>query len=107
MIHELRHYIPLPGKGPAMTDRFRVHVLPLFRKLNVKLVDFWQPLDEDGFWYVLEWPDEATAKATLGSITATEDWKRAKALTEADGPLIEKVESRFCRRPDWITPAYR
>ncbi len=108
MIHELRHYVPLPGKNQAMIDRFKVHVIPVFKKLNVKMLDFWVTEDEsDGFWYVLEWPDAETGKETLAGIADSPDWQKVKALTEKDGPLIHKIESRFCRRPNWVAPAYR
>jgi hypothetical protein len=105
LIHELRQYVPAPGKGEALSRRFRDSTLALFRKLDFKVVDFWETTDGSGeIWYVMEWPSEAAMKAAWDDFRANPEWVAAKKATEADGPLVQKIQSYPLRRPAYFRP---
>jgi hypothetical protein len=105
LIYELRQYVPAPGKAEALTRRFRENTLPLFRKLNFKVVDFWEATDGKGeFWYVVEWPDAATMKTAWDDFRANPEWIATKKATEADGPLVASLQAHTLRRASYFKP---
>jgi len=105
LIYELRQYIPTPGKAEALSRRFRDSTLALFRKLDFKVVDFWETTDGNGeLWYVMEWPDEAAMKAAWDAFRTNPEWVSTKKVTEAEGPLVQKLQSYTLRRPAYFKP---
>lgn len=105
MIHELRQYIPAKGKAELLSRRFRESTLDLFKELRFRVVDFWEATDGTGqIWYVVEWADTDEMKTAWDSFRAHPKWMTAKAATEADGPLVEKIQSFVLRRPPYFEP---
>jgi hypothetical protein len=94
MIYELRRYVPAAGKAAAMAARFRDHTAPLLKKLGKSVVASWESADGNGeVWYVIAYDSLEDCKATTAAFLSSEEWKRAKELTEVDGPLIARVEA--------------
>jgi hypothetical protein len=93
MLYELRVYDVVPGRLPALNDRFEHVTIGFFEKYGIKVVGFWT--DEIGIsnrlTYMLAFEDAAhRAKAWAGFRTDQE--RIAKfAETERDGPLVAKV----------------
>ena len=58
MIHEVRHYICVPGRLPALLKRFETKTLALWKKHAINPVGFWTVLIGDGnneLYYLLAW----------------------------------------------------
>jgi hypothetical protein len=105
VIYELRHYVPAPGKAEALSRRFRDSTLALFRRLDFKVVDFWEAADGgEELWYVMEWPSEAAMKAAWDAFRGNLEWVATKKVTEADGPLVQKLQSYPMRRVGYFKP---
>lgn len=103
MIYELRQYIPAPGKAEALGQRFRDSTLALFRKLGFRVVDFWETTDGSGeLWYLMEWPDEAAMKSAWDGFKTNPEWVSTKKSSEADGPLVQKIQSYPLRRASYF-----
>lgn len=93
---ELRTYITPPGKLAALNARFRDHTCALFKKHGMTLVGFWTPATgptaDNTLIYVLSHASKEAAEASWKAFRADPDWIKAKAASEVDGPLTEKVE---------------
>lgn len=106
MIHELRHYVPAPGKAEALAARFRDHVFDLIRKFDLQLLDYWEDASGNGeIWYVMAWEDEDAMRAGWDRFRDDERWLAAKRDSEVDGVLVAHSRSIVLRRPNYYRPA--
>jgi hypothetical protein len=104
-VFELRTYTANPGKFEAMKNRFRDHILPLFKKHNLTVVGFWTaadaPLSENTLVYVLAHESREAAKKNWAAFSADPVRKQVWADTEKDGPINMKVESVYMNPTDF------
>lgn len=105
MIYELRTYTAAPGKLARLHERFRAVTLRQFEKHGMHVVGFWETVASEGeqpqLVYVLAFPSQAAGEAAWTAFRADEEWVRAKAASEHDGLLAEKVESQWLRPTDY------
>lgn len=98
-IFELRTYYTAPDKLATLETRFRDHTLALFEKHGLEVVAFFTPVDGDGVGstlvYLLAFENRAAAETAWASFRADPDWLAAEAASEADGPVVDRVESVF------------
>jgi NIPSNAP len=104
-VFELRTYTANPGKFEAMKNRFRDHILPLFKKHNLTVVGFWSPADapasENTLIYILAHESREAAKKNWAAFSADPVRKQVWADTEKEGPINMKVESVFMNPTDF------
>src|SRR5262245_36108210 len=104
-VFEMRTYYAAPGKMTALHARFRNHTNKLFEKHGMTLIGFWSPTDaekaEKVMIYILAYPSRTAADAAWKAFREDPDWKKAKADSEKDGVLVEKVESVFLTATDY------
>ncbi len=100
---EMRTYFAPAGKLDALHARFRDHTTKLFTKHGMTNVGYWVPKDntENKLVYLLSYPDLAAREASWKAFQDDPDWKTAKAASEVDGKLVEKVETRFLTLTDF------
>ena len=103
---EMRTYTAAPGKFEAMHARFRDHTCALFKKHGMELVGFWIPTDKDKgsdktLVYLLAHKSREAAKKSWAAFSSDPDWKKAREASEANGKLVEKVESVFLAATDY------
>lgn len=102
---ELRVYTTHPGKLDALLSRFRNHTNALFEKHGMTLVGYWVPTDEkrsqNTLIYILAYPSKEARDASWKAFQDDADWKKAKAESEANGPLVMKVDSTFMTPTDF------
>jgi hypothetical protein len=102
---ELRIYTANPGKLDALNARFRNHTNKLFVKHGMELIGYWTPADgpesENTLIYILAYPSREAREASWKAFQADPDWKTARAESEKDGRLVEKVESKFLNPTDY------
>ena len=103
---ELRTYHAAPGKLEALNARFRDHTCALFKKHGMEIVGFWIPADADKgatntLVYLLAHKSHDAAKKSWAAFSADPDWKKARADSEVNGKLTEKVESVFLAATDY------
>ena len=105
MIFELRIYHALPGKLTDLVARFRDHTDALFAQHGMKSVAYWMPLDEpqksNTFIYILQHPSREAAAANWKSFQADPAWISVKEKSEANGKLVEKIDSTFMEMADF------
>jgi hypothetical protein len=104
-VYELRTYYTHDGKLPDLLARFRNHTTKLFEKHGMTNVGYWVPLDKPGsegtLIYVLSYPDREAAKKAWEAFRNDEEWKKVRAASEANGPIVKKVDSVFMSPTDF------
>jgi hypothetical protein len=104
-VFELRTYYAAPGKMEALHARFRNHTCKLFQKHGMTLIGFWSPTipaeAEKKMIYVLAFPSQEAAERSWKAFREDPAWKAAKAASEKNGVLVEKVESVFLKATDY------
>src|SRR5262245_31849179 len=103
---EIRTYHAMPGKLEDLHARFRNHTVKLFKKHGMEIVGFWGPTDkekgsENTLVYVLAFPSREARDKAFQSFGADPDWQKARAESEKNGKLVEKVDSVFLMATDY------
>ncbi|WP_093355620.1 NIPSNAP family protein [Pseudonocardia ammonioxydans] len=98
MIYEVREYVAVPGRMPAIIKLFREVTLPLFDKHDMEVVSVGRTsLGDHSFnelVYVLQFSDLTELDAKWSSFLADADWAAALSSYEADGPLHQSIRRR-------------
>jgi hypothetical protein len=98
-VYELRVYHIAQGKAAELIARFRDHTLKLFANHGMKTLAFWVPTDEpqksEMLAYILVHPSREAATANWKAFQDDPEWKSVKEKTEANGKLVEKVDSTY------------
>jgi hypothetical protein len=102
-VFELRTYYATPGRLDDLHARFRDHTLRLLDKHGVTSIGYWTPLDnpEHQLMFVLAYPSTEARDKALQAFMADSEWQEAWRASEADGPLVSKVESVLLRVTDY------
>lgn len=102
MVYELRTYTTLPGRLPALNKRFRSYTLKFFEKYGMKNVVYLIPQDKDNtLIYLLAHQSREAADAAWKSFQADPEWKKVKEESEADGKIVDKVETMYLNPTDY------
>ena len=104
-VYELRIYHTYEGKLDDLLRRFRDHTMKLFEKHGMKNVAYWTPLDEPlkgkTLIYILEHPSREAAAANWKAFQDDPDWKSVRDKSEANGKIVEKVDSTYMALTDF------
>jgi hypothetical protein len=104
-VYELRVYHVAPGKMPDLLARFRDHTIKIFEQHGMESVAYWTPLDEpektNTLIYILRHPSREAADANWKSFRDDPNWHSVKEKSEANGKLVEKVDSTFMALTDF------
>ncbi|MCE2463187.1 MAG: NIPSNAP family protein [Dehalococcoidia bacterium] len=99
MIYELRLYETVPGRLPALNDRFAKHTVGFFKKYGVRMLGFWT--DDIGstnlLSYIVSFESSSERESTWKAFRADPDWLEVRAETEKDGPLLARVRNTIMR----------
>jgi hypothetical protein len=98
MIYELRIYECVPGRLPALNNRFETITLKLWEKHEIRQAGFWTTLIGDNnqaLYYLLEWQDLAERERKWNAFMADPDWLKARAETEKDGAIVARVSNQI------------
>jgi len=103
---EMRTYYAAPGKLEALNARFRDHTCALFKKHGMENIGYWIPADKDKgasntLVYIIAHKSREDAKKSWAAFVNDPDWKKAHKESEADGKLVEKMESVFLSATDY------
>jgi len=104
-VYELRVYHAAPGKLGELLARFREHTIKIFDRHGMKSVAYWSPVDEpeksNTLIYLLYHPNREAAAANWKSFQDDPEWKSVHDKSEANGKLVEKVDSTFMALTDF------
>ncbi len=107
-LYEMRIYHAAPGKLDDLNKRFRDHTTKLFEKHGMENIGYWVPIENTNntLIYVLAFPSRAARDKSFKEFGADPDWKAAAKASEANGKLVNKVESIFMEATDY-SPAIK
>lgn len=99
-VFEMRTYYCLPGRLDALNKRFRDHTVALFKKHGIESIAYFTPVEEkDGksnkLVYIIAHESRESAKKSWDAFRNDPEWKKAQAASEADGKIVDHVESVF------------
>jgi hypothetical protein len=104
-VYELRVYHANEGKLDDLVARFRDHTVTLFKRHGIESVGYWTPTEEPlkgkTLFYMLRHPSRESATANWAAFHDDPEWKQVSAASEANGKLVEKVESTFLKLTDF------
>jgi hypothetical protein len=102
-VFELRTYFAPPGRLDDLHARFRDHTLKLFEKHSMTSVGYWVPMEnpDNKLIYLLAYPSREAREASWKAFFADPDWQAVKKKTEANGPIVSKVESVLLGATDY------
>lgn len=104
-IFEIRTYTAPEGKLDALHARFRNHTVGLFKKHGMTNVGYWSPQDpplsQNTLIYILAHSDRESAKKSWDAFRNDPEWKKVRSESEAQGPIVSKVESVFVQATDY------
>jgi len=104
-VFEIRTYTAHEGKLAALNARFRDHTVRLFKKHGMTNVGYWVPQDapasQNTLIYILSHRDRETAKKNWDAFRADPEWQKARTESEANGPIVVKVDSVFVSATDY------
>ena len=110
LVYELRVYHCSEGKLPDLLKRFREHTTTIFEKHGMKNVAYWTPMDEpqksNTLIYILAHPSREAAAANWKAFSADPEWQSVQKASEANGKIVEKVDSTFMILTDF-SPSLR
>lgn len=93
MIYEHRVYEVIPGKMPAMHQRFTNVALRLFKKHDIQAVGFWTAIigTSNQLIYLLAFRDMAHREKAWRAFQEDPEWIQARAESEKEGPLVARI----------------
>jgi hypothetical protein len=101
MTYELRTYTATPGKMDALMERFRSVTIDLFTEHNMKSLGYWTVADNpEVLVYLLE--HDGDPKTNWTAFGTDQRWLDAKAASEIDGSLTEKIEAVMLEATDLV-----
>jgi hypothetical protein len=107
-VYELRVYHTAPGKLPDLLTRFREHTMKIFDQHGMKSIAYWVPIEEpeksNTLIYILYHPSREAAAANWKSFQDDPNWKSVKEKSEANGKIVEKVDSTYMTLADFSPP---
>jgi NIPSNAP len=107
-VYELRVYHTYEGKLDDLLRRFREHTMQLFEKHGIRNVAYWTPTDDPlkgkTLFYIIAHPSREAATANWQAFRDDPEWKSVQAKSEANGKLVEKVDSTFLTLTDFSPP---
>jgi hypothetical protein len=104
-VFELRTYHTYEGKLDALLTRFREHTVDIFNRHGMTSVGYWLPTDEPlkgkTLVYILAFPSREAATKDWAEFRSDPEWKKVAAASEANGKIVEKVDSIFLEPTDF------
>ena len=98
MIVEMRVYQCVPGRLPALQERFARHTLAFFKKHGIEPMGFWTTLVGESsheLMYLLKWQNMAEREAKWNAFQSDPEWIARRTESEAEKPILAGVKNQF------------
>ncbi len=105
-VFELRVYHAPPGKLADLHARFRDHTIDIFKKHGITSIGYWVPQDadkghENTLVYLIAHPSREEAARNWRAFGADPEWQQVAKASEANGKIVEKIESTYLDPADY------
>lgn len=98
MIYEVRVYRCIPGRLPALLNRFQNITLKLWEKHGIRQAGFWTTLvgeSNQDLTYMLAWESLAERDQKWNAFANDPEWHAKRAETEKDGPIVQTLSNQL------------
>ncbi len=98
MIYEVRIYRCIPGRLPALLNRFANITLKIWERHGIKQAGFWTTLvgeSNQDLHYLLAWESLADRDKKWAAFQADPEWIAKRAETEKDGAIVQNVANQL------------
>ena len=98
MIYELRVYKCVPGRLPALLNRFANTTLKIWEKHGIKQAGFFTTLvgqSNHELTYMLAWESLAEREKKWTAFMSDPEWIAARAKTEEDGQIVGNIVNQL------------
>jgi hypothetical protein len=105
VIHEFREYTCLPGRLPALLERFETVTLGFWETYGIRHAGFWTTeigSSNQVLHYLLEWESMAEREQRWGAFQSDAHWIAARAATETPDRIVASIRNEFWR-PEPLT----
>ena len=98
-IQELRVYDAVPGKLPALHDRFANHTTGFFKKYGMDVIGYWTDVigTSNRLTYMLGYESLADREKSWQAFAADPDWRKAVSESHRDGVLVRQSRNTVLR----------
>lgn len=104
-VFELRTYTCNEGKLEDLKARFRDHTIEIFKRHGIESVGYWVPQDGERskttLIYIIKHPSRDAAKQHWAEFMADPEWKKVSAASDANGKIVNHVDSVFMEATDF------
>lgn len=104
-VFELRVYHTFPGRLPALQSNFRDHNITFLKKHGITSIGYWTPQDPPAsgntLIFILAHESREAAARHWKEFRDDPEWQKIAKASEADGKIVEKVESTFLTPTDY------
>ena len=97
MLYEMRVYHCIPGRLPALLNRFERKTLPIWQKHGIRQAGFFTTVigeSNQQLVYFLAWDSLAEREKKWNAFMADPEWIAARAESERDGQIVERIVSQ-------------
>lgn len=94
MIYELRVYRCLPGRMPALLNRFQTATLRIWQKHGIRQAGFWTTLvgeSNHDLTYLVAWESLAEREQKWSAFQSDPEWIAAREASEKDGLIVANI----------------
>jgi len=98
MIYEFRAYTCLPGRLPALLERFQNTTLGFWEKYGIRQTGFWTTTVGESnqvLNYLLQWESMSERDEKWGAFQADAEWIAARAASETPNPIVASIRNEF------------
>jgi hypothetical protein len=98
MIYEMRVYRCVPGRLPALLNRFATITLKLWDKHGIKQAGFFTTVvgeSNQDLTYFVAWESLADRDKKWAAFQADPEWIAKRAETEKDGPIVSNIVNQL------------
>jgi heme-degrading monooxygenase HmoA len=96
MIYELRIYHAMPGKLPALLNRFANTTIRLFERHGIQQAGFWTVAvgeSNQDLVYMLKWESLADRDKKFAAFQSDPEWIEVRRKSEENGPLVASISN--------------
>ncbi len=103
LCYEMRIYTAAKGKLNDLEKRFRNYTCNFFETCGMTNVGYWKPIDnpDEKLYYIMSYPNRAAREASWKMFSQDTARQSFFKKSEANGKLVEKVESIFLKSTDF------
>ncbi len=98
MIYEMRIYRCVPGRLPALLNRFQNITLALWERHGIKQAGFWTTAvgeSNQDLTYLVAWESMADREKKWNAFQSDPEWLAKRAETEKDGAIVANITNQF------------